>query len=324
MPTFNITLEDTSPMIRYSSNWRAGHTLDDNMTDQYSEKSFTVCQAQEDSLQFQYYGTAVTVFGSHRVNHGTYTGQLDGGPVFTGNSSGPNAFMQPLYSANATLGMHKVMFTNQQNNFLDVDYITFQTSVGQDGEDLIVNTFQDDHPAFVYTPISSWSNSSDTFSWFSGGTGHMTTDPSASVKFTFEGDAIALYGPVGPSGGQFVVQLDNSTSQYSSKQEFFKPKEILYYAGNLGGGNHTLQIQVGSSNLQQLAIDYADVYTTASLGGSFLASTSPNIVVDHQSKSPTGLIAGLAVTSALALLSTLACIYLVWRLRRENKDSNSI
>ncbi|KAF9568210.1 hypothetical protein CPC08DRAFT_655083 [Agrocybe pediades] len=342
MPTFNITLENTSPMIHYSKNWRSG-TSGDTSADLYSESSFTLCQAEGDSLLFEYYGTAVTVFGAHRGNHGTYQVTLDNGPAFTGNGSGSDAFMQNLYTGNGPLGPHTVSIMNQENTFFDVDYITFQTSVGQDGEDLIVNTYQDNHPTFVYTPDSSWSNSTDKLSWLSGSTAHSTSDPSAIATFTFEGDAIALYGPVGPSGGQFSVTVDNnSPSTYNANQQFFKPREILYYAGNLGNGTHTLRIQISSANLQTLVIDYADVYTTASLGGSFLvdkaspsnafpsnasptsASPDPSITVSQQSKSSTGLIAGLVVTSALALLATLGCMYLVWRLRRENKNSNPV
>ncbi|KAF9568211.1 hypothetical protein CPC08DRAFT_702635 [Agrocybe pediades] len=331
MPTFEITLDDTSPMIRYSSAWRAGNSVDDSEADQYSEKTFTVCQVDGDSLQLEFFGTAVGVFGAHRGNHGTYQGLLDGIPATTSNGSGTDAFMQSLYNGFATPGVHNLTFTNQESNILDVDYITFETSVGQDDEELIVNTYQDNHPAFVYTPDSSWSKSTDKLSWLSGSTAHATSDPSAITKFTFQGDAVALYGPVGPSGAAFTVMMDNgSATAYNASQQFFKPKEILYYAGNLGKGNHTLQIQINSgtngTDSQQLVIDYAEVYTSASLGGSFLSSASfhnLNVTAHSGQNSSTSLIAGLAIISALAISSTLVCMYLIWRLRRENKDLNA-
>ncbi|KAF4621261.1 hypothetical protein D9613_000222 [Agrocybe pediades] len=334
MPTFEITLDDTSPMIRYSSDWRPGSSVRDILADRYSEKTFTMCQVDGDSFQLEFFGTVVGVFGAHRPNHGAYQALLDGIPATTNNgSSGTDAFMQSLYNGFATLGVHNLTFTNQESRFLDVDYITFETSVGQDDEELIVNTYQDNHPAFVYTPDSSWSKSTDKLSWLSGSSAHATSDPSATAKFTFQGkyNGHPPNGYLCPSGAAFTVMMDNgSVTAYNASQQFFKPKEILYYAGNLGKGNHTLQIQINSStngtDSQQLVIDYAEVYTSASLGGSFLSSASfhnLNVTAHSGQNSSTSLIAGLAIISALAISSTLVCMYLIWRLRRENKDLNA-
>lgn len=82
---------------------------------------------------------------------------------------------------------------------------------------------------------------------------------------------MGLYGPVGPNGASvFSVQVDGGTPTNSTtNKQFYRPQQLLYYAGNLGSGGHTLKIQFGSSNGsgQALAIDYAEVYTTPSLGG---------------------------------------------------------
>ncbi|KAF9568198.1 hypothetical protein CPC08DRAFT_625728 [Agrocybe pediades] len=308
MPIFNLTLEDTSPMIRYSANWRAG-TSDDPSLDEYSEKTFMLTQKQGESLDFTYYGTAVAIFGAFRYNHGKYQAQLNGGQVFSGTGlAHPAAFGQVLYATNATLGLHSLTVVNVEDASLDVDYVTFQTSVGQDGEQLIVNTFEDNHPSFVYSPASAWSTSPAQVNWFSGSSGHSTTQPSAMVQFTFEvSDAVALYGPVGPSGDEYSVQVDNSSSStFIAYNAFFKPKEVLVYVGNLGPGTHTLQMQLTSTSLGELAIDYAEVYTTPSLGG-------------RETKIPTGIIIGLTISSVLAVATSLLCVYLLFVLRRDNK-----
>lgn len=82
---------------------------------------------------------------------------------------------------------------------------------------------------------------------------------------------MGLYGPVGPNGAAaFSVQVDGGTPMNSSaNKQFYRPQQLLYYGGNLGSGVHTLKIQFGSSSgsNQALAIDYAEVYTTHSLGG---------------------------------------------------------
>ncbi|KAF9547703.1 hypothetical protein CPC08DRAFT_625535 [Agrocybe pediades] len=324
MPTFNITLEDTTPMIRYSSNWQVGSSAVDPLADEYSEKSFTVTSKQGESLRLQFYGTGVTIFGARRGNHGIYSAQLDGGPVFraTGTSTSGD-LMQVLYTGNATLGMHTVTVTNDQDEFFDLDYVTFQTSVGKENEHLIVNTYQDDHPSFIYTPASAWSTSSNKASWFSGSNGHFATQPSAIVTLTFEvRDTIALYGPVGPLGTAYSVQIDNnnSTEYTTNTTSFFKANEVLFYGGNLGPGNHTLRIET-SAVPGDFAIDYANMYTTASLGGGYAQS-------QHETPMPSlGLIVGIVVGTVFAVLAIAIAVYLFWRQRRigsKPKDSEVI
>lgn len=51
----------------------------------------------------------------------------------------------------------------------------FQSSVGKDDESIIVNTFQDSHPAFSYSPSSSWGTPSNVAT-FSGGSGQYVTN----------------------------------------------------------------------------------------------------------------------------------------------------
>jgi len=83
-----------------------------------------VTQGQGETLEFDFYGASITLFGAKRGNHGLYQGQLDGGSAFTGNGSGPDAFKQALYAANSTLGSHSMKITNGGNTFFDVDYVS--------------------------------------------------------------------------------------------------------------------------------------------------------------------------------------------------------
>jgi len=79
---------------------------------------------------------------------------------------------------------------------------------------------------------------------------------------------VALYGPVGPSGAPFSVQLDNNDAKnFSSSKQFYRAQTMLFQASNLGGGQHTVKLTSeawGNPSLS-LAIDYAQVYTTPSL-----------------------------------------------------------
>ncbi|KAF4621263.1 hypothetical protein D9613_000224 [Agrocybe pediades] len=341
MPSLVTVVEDTSPILLYSANdWKAGTSSSDTLADQYTLSSFTLTKTSGASLHFPFFGNSVQVYGAKRANHGVYVAQLDGSvsPPMNGSSSS-DLFQQLLYSSDVPLGVHSLTVTNQDNAFFDVDYVTFKTIVGTDNEDLIVNAYQDSHPAFNYTPSAAWSTSPTMVGTFSGGTGHSTSSPSAVGVLKFEvrymwslflsdhdlisrpaGDAVTLYGPVGPGAANtYSVTVDNgSPFTFSAKKQFYRPQQILYTTSGLGKGNHSLRIQLGGDG-GELAIDYANVYTTKSLGGSFLeiAPTSSS----KSSKLPGGTIAAIVILTLISIFSSLCCAYL---LRRQNQLKKQI
>jgi hypothetical protein len=81
---------------------------------------------------------------------------------------------------------------------------------------------------------------------------------------------VSLYGPVGPEGSPYSVQLDGGLhTNYSSAKQSYTPQVLLYHADNLGPGKHSLRLSnQPSSSGQVFAIDYANVYTTPSRSGS--------------------------------------------------------
>ena len=98
-----------------------------------------------------------------------------------------------------------------------------------------------------------------------------------------------LYGPVGPdSTGSYLVQIDDGpTATFSANKQFYRSQQILYLAGNLGKGNHTLNIQLPSPPSGELAIDYANTYSAPSLGGRQVMS---NIHIEFEFTSQNPLI----------------------------------
>ncbi|KAH9475073.1 hypothetical protein JR316_0012178 [Psilocybe cubensis] len=273
MPLFTTVLEDTSPMIIYSSGWVSGSSADSS-EDQYSEASFTVSIAKGSTMSISFYGTFFAIIGAKRSNHGPYHATVDGvlSDTFTGKSN-TSEFNQTLYSSDTSLGSHNVVLFNDDNTFIDVDYVTFQSSIGEDDDPLIVNTFQDTHPAFDYSPSSSWGIPNNVGS-FSGGSGHGASAPGAVLHFSFQvgwvctRDAVALYGPVGPNSTSYTVKIDDLTPQVlNANKQFYRSHQILFFAGNLGKGEHSLELTLNSPSSGQFAIDFANVYTTPSLGG---------------------------------------------------------
>ncbi|KAF9522664.1 hypothetical protein CPB83DRAFT_899474 [Crepidotus variabilis] len=295
MPSFTTIAEAYSPILKYSGTWSTGTSDGDPQADKYSQGSFMVSQKQGASVSLSFYGTSVTVVGAKRFNHGPYHARIDNTAFPQGNgSSSTDLFNSTLFSTQVDLGFHNLTFLNDADKFVDIDYIAFDTTIGQDSEELIVNTYQDSHPSFTYTPANAWQ--------------------APAVP----GSAVALYGPIGPNNTQsFSVRIDSgSPAFYSAQNTFSRSQQLLYFASNLGPGMHNLTAQPRNAN-GQFAIDYANVYTTASLGGSFISEST---VATASNSPPAGLLAALAATSALAFFSLLTLLWLFYRRRRDLRE----
>lgn len=73
---------------------------------------------------------------------------------------------------------------------------------------------------------------------------------------------ISIYGTVGPQNAPYMVQLDDkSLLFYNATRTFYTPQTLLFFADNLGPGNHTLKLSSaqGLSTGMVLEIDYAEV-----------------------------------------------------------------
>ncbi|KAH9485100.1 hypothetical protein JR316_0002007 [Psilocybe cubensis] len=188
-------------MLTFSlTDWRAG-VSGDSQLDQYSQSSYLLTQTDGAMISLEFYGNSVQIFGSKRSYHGLYMVQLDKNPfqIFNGISD-TELFQQSLFSAYITLGDHEIRISNQNNTFTDVNYIEFQTSVGAVDETLIVNTFQDGHSSFNYSPPTSWRTPQNEAldsefklvdivnpTSINLTNRSATTDPLASANFTFTG-----------------------------------------------------------------------------------------------------------------------------------------
>ncbi|KDR75003.1 hypothetical protein GALMADRAFT_226651 [Galerina marginata CBS 339.88] len=277
MPTLSTTIEDTAPVLIYSGSgggdWFAGTSRNDSFADQYSQSSFMVTQNLRADVSFSFYGTGVQIYGAKRPNHGYYQISIDSTvyPQVNGAvTDDPGTFQTALFSAVALKnGYHTVRMTNLGTAFLDIDFLTWQTPVGKSDEPLLSITSQDSDDSFKYTPASAWNPSPPNVGMFSGGSGHITTTAGACVEYTFSvSAAVALFGPVGPSGAPYSVQLDGGApANYSAYKQFYRPQQVLYQAANLGSGKHTVRMvsEAWNNSALTLAIDYAEVFTTPSL-----------------------------------------------------------
>lgn len=80
------------------------------------------------------------------------------------------------------------------------------------------------------------------------------------------GAAVAIYGPVGNQSAPYSVQLDNGTvTNYTSAKQFNQPQTMLFQAGGLSSGAHTIRLTSQASPAVTLGIDYALVFSAPSL-----------------------------------------------------------
>ncbi|KAK0476653.1 hypothetical protein IW261DRAFT_1489438 [Armillaria novae-zelandiae] len=313
MPSFTAMIQDYSPLISYDSHWFSGSS-NDNRLDRYSDNSMMVTNVTGASATFRFNGTSVNVYGAKRSNHGSYQVTLDGrtSPAETGfNDTG---IYQTLLFSSITLeqSFHELIVTNEgadDRPFLDIDFITWQISIGSVDESLVVNTVQDTDPSFIYSPPSAWSSSPEHSEFYFGSTGHSSVESGSVLTYSFSGEGVSLYGPVGPGYAAFSVQLDDSPSVNSTAiRKSFVPQVLLYHADGLGSGQHVLKMMMQpSDDDQELAVDFANVYTTSSLR----SSTSTKSL-----SMPTGTVVGIAISVSVTFALLCIALYLFLRNRR--------
>ncbi|KAF9501656.1 hypothetical protein BDN71DRAFT_1438250 [Pleurotus eryngii] len=319
MPILTTTIEDPCPLILYSTiGWKQGSSESDDFASSYSQSSFTATNTQDSSVSFSFNGTAVEIFGAKRDNHGDYQITIDNVTSTVSGFANPNVFKTSLFSvSNLTQGFHTITLTNKptdnRHNFVDIDSITWKSRIGGDKDNLIVKTYQDTDPSFSFSPSDAWSNNPDQLGLFNGGSGHQITgQTSASLTYSFAGDGVQLFGPIGPLGAPYTVQVDGGpVRSLTSVKDFYTPQMMLFHADNLGDGKHVLRLEYqGSFPNQTFAIDYANVINASSMKSSRLQGTS--------APSSRGLSGGLVAVIVVLVLLIVACIiafFLIMRRR---------
>ncbi|KAI0783864.1 hypothetical protein BC629DRAFT_530091 [Irpex lacteus] len=102
MPIFNLTVDDTSPLIRYEP---PGVWIDSSHSDpawpSYLNGTFHATNQRNATATLTFNGSAVYVFGAFSINHDAYSVTLDGQTTIKNGSSNRSAeaFQQVVFSA---------------------------------------------------------------------------------------------------------------------------------------------------------------------------------------------------------------------------------
>ncbi|KAJ7875322.1 hypothetical protein B0H14DRAFT_3130764 [Mycena olivaceomarginata] len=338
MTSKNFTIDNVNPLIQYApaGAWTEGSKTTDSLASSYSNGgTFTLCTTQGSSATFTFNGTQVYVFGAKRGNHGPYSVTLDGTQTLFDGFSATAIFGTLFVSDVLKQGKHTVTVTNQLTDttkpFLDLDFITWTSTVTDNGES---KTLEDTTDAFAYSPATSWTTdlSGSQLTGFSSNNGHLTLTTGASVAVSFSGDFITVFGPVGPSIARYSVQVDGADAgTFNGTKEAYTAQVALYQATGLGAGHHTLELTsqpaVGG---QLLAVDFVQVSpasTTAVGSGSGSSTgsspTKTGSAVKNTSSSSIGPAVGGAIGGVIVLAVLILLIFFIYRRkRRREQDPN--
>ncbi|KAH6901896.1 hypothetical protein BKA70DRAFT_1521549 [Coprinopsis sp. MPI-PUGE-AT-0042] len=359
----SLIVEDIAPFLHYtpSNEWRLGL---DNLT-QSSGGTITVTASAASTVCFSFYGTGVGIYGTRRFASGLYRVKLNDSALNTESAEFQgNIWGQTLFKDSALpKGTHRVCLENMENKLRDLDYIILDPSIGSDDETVTAHTVQDTDPSFSYDPLEQWTLDAPDVHAYSAGSGHATNIIGSSARLRFKvrtlpprfkvviterirvivcyrfsklnssiatGDAIALYGPAGTKAApSYSVRVDNRSAEIFSASTFsfnpLRPQQLMYFGGNLGPGEHELEVKLEAAIPEQfLVIDYAQIFTTPSIGGDtpllgVIPSTNSTATpksASNPNSIPAGLLAAIVVTGSIAFLALALLLWIFLLIKR--------
>lgn len=158
---------------------------------------------------------------------------------------------------------------NTANNrvWFSLDYALWETDIGGKNAQVSSKDFDDKDSRFQYLPDISYWVSSTSSNQSDGHFNHTVTrsdSSSAVAQFSFTGEAVAIYGALDPTHGNFVPTIDGRTLPELSTYYPTNIKQMMiFYADGLGQGAHVLKMQNKPTTdaFNTTSFDYATVWT---------------------------------------------------------------
>ncbi|KII92755.1 hypothetical protein PLICRDRAFT_37553 [Plicaturopsis crispa FD-325 SS-3] len=325
MASFNVTAEDCTPLITYAP---TGAWTDDPSNDtlitSYSDNSLHTTSAQGATATIQFNGTGLWLYGGLRPNYGTYTLTVDGKTVKSGNANSAQPSFKQLLGAASGLsnGPHTAVLTNTgSGSGIDIDSLIFENQIGSPGDSVSTTTIDDSDSRMVYSPSTDWHTNNQQ--QFMNGTLHFSATAGSQVSTLFEGEAVAVYGTVSPDHADIKLTIDGNIHTMNGgangEASVLHPKTLLYYANNLGAGQHNLTLanDPQSGTGQFIDVDAVTVYSASGKSAGNNSSASPS---NENTKAATGSssksLIGPVVGGLVGFLIILALLFFVFLRRR--------
>ncbi|OSX66153.1 hypothetical protein POSPLADRAFT_1068917 [Postia placenta MAD-698-R-SB12] len=342
MAAFNVSLDDSSPLISYSPpNVWLDTPANDTLTKFYSAGSLHTTAVDGAAAHFSFNGTGVWLYGGLRPDYGFYTFLVDGVQVLQGDARAADPELGHILAgiSGLPMGEHTVQLKNAGNGPIDLDTMVFETTVGASGDSMISSTIDDMNSTFTYGPnISDWAL--DSYSSFFNNSLHYSRTQGAQASLSFSGDAIAVFGTVSPQHANYTITVDGHTSQEfdaSSSVQDFHSQTLLFFAQNLGTKEHSLVITgnpgkdtgndstvPGPTTSGQSSGTSSTSDPSSTLSISATSTGGSSAATDSASRLSTGAIAGIVIGSLLGLLALLLLLFFLLRCRRGRPQTLAI
>ncbi|KAJ7593979.1 hypothetical protein C8J56DRAFT_925689 [Mycena floridula] len=266
MASFDLSVEDNSPLITYDGAWTDSTT--DQFLSSYSGSSLHTTSAQGATATINFNGTGISIYGSHRPEYGSYSISVDGQVMEGSSTSDQNAFKQLLGQAtDLPNGPHTAILTNTGSTPIDIDFFTMTSQVGSPGSQVTNTMVDDSDPAMTYSPPAAWQTNSGNE--FMNGTLHFSSASDSSVSMPFQGDAVAIWGTVSPDHANVRVSIDGQEKVFNAGSggavSALHTQTLLYFANSLGSQQHTLVVscdqEQGTGNF--LDVDAVQVFSAS-------------------------------------------------------------
>ncbi|GLB40834.1 hypothetical protein LshimejAT787_0900490 [Lyophyllum shimeji] len=280
--SLEITIDDISPLVDFQpwEAWAHTNSSTDPIGSQYYAETFTRTQQVGATASFTFKGTSVTIYGGKGAQHGNYTVTIDG-DTSTASGFSPTAQYQAILATVDGLEYmtHTRTLTNTQFTFLDIDFITWTSSVSSSKSGPISKRLADDaDEEFKYIPTSVWSNKPAGLNRFFSSTWHTTSSSGALVHYKFTVSPLTETQSrcaVTQNFAGLRLQLDGqSPKSYQGRKATYAPQTLLFHASDLGHGNHTVVIT--NSEDAVLEVDSAMLYRVDSYRSSPTALMHPD------------------------------------------------
>ncbi|KAJ7187954.1 hypothetical protein C8R46DRAFT_1053165 [Mycena filopes] len=243
MASYNLTIEDGSPLISYSPSgaWEDASNADTAGLP-YSGNSLHSTTARGATATVNFNGTGIEFYGGFQPSYGTYTLAVDGQTVTTGTATNTGVEVQRLLGSVSGLanGPHTAVLTSTGVG-MDLDFVNLSTQVGAVGSTTTSTVFDDASSAITYA--GNWDTANtDTYL---NSTLHYSQDPGSAASLSFSGSGVAVYGTVAPDHANVQVSIDGKTTMVnvqSSSIVASHAQTLLYYANDLDASQHMLII----------------------------------------------------------------------------------
>ncbi|KAL0960561.1 hypothetical protein HGRIS_005598 [Hohenbuehelia grisea] len=306
-------IDDTSPLIKYtpSGAWTHMNQSSDSFAGPYHAGTLTQATGRGASAYFTFNGTSIKIHGGARSFYGSFNVTLDGQSYTRNswaetNSSGPGVLFDV---SSLSQGMHTLNVSQVGDGMFDIDKISWTTSIfpSKNGETQLEEVVYDDtDSAFSWTPDGTWDRQLSKFPTFRNQTGQLL------------GETVSLFGTVGHSNAPYKVQLDGSGPQlFDGGSDIYNEHVMLFFADNLGPGNHTLVVTNAQNDRSglKLEIDYAKTKRWPVTLSS--ATNSPSDPM------PTSLKPAIVIGTVIAGIVVVFLICAVFLLFRRNRSMHA-